>query len=83
MKINLRINLEDGTSVDVSATARDLVAYEEKFQKSVTVLDVEKKLTDTLWIAWHYLHRTEKIKSDFEEFCDSVASVESGEEDPK
>ena len=83
MKINLRINLEDGTSLEVNATARDLVAFEQKFEKSIATLEKDGRLSDSLWIAWHYLNRTGAVKDDFESWCDNVETIEPGDESPK
>lgn len=83
MKINLRVSFNDETVVEVSATARDLVAFEEKFNKPVTSLETDFRITDMLWIAWHWLNRTQKTTKQFEEWCDDVNAIESSETSPK
>lgn len=83
MKINLRVSFNDKTVVEVSATARDLVAFEEKFSKPVTSLETDFRITDMLWIAWHWLHRTEKTTKQFEDWCDDVDAIEASETSPK
>ena len=62
MKINLRVTFNDETVEEVSATARDLVAFEDKFTKSVASLETDFRITDLLWLAWHWLERQGKTK---------------------
>jgi hypothetical protein len=83
MKINLRVTFNDETVEEVSATARDLVAFEDKFSKSVASLESDFRITDLLWLAWHWLNRFGKTKKSFEEWCDDVETIEASEQDPK
>jgi hypothetical protein len=83
MKINLRVTFEDKTVEEVSATARDLVAFEDKFTKSVATLETDFRITDLLWLAWHYLERKGKTELTFEDWCDEVDTIEASEESPK
>ena len=83
MKINLRVSFNDSTIEEVSATARDLVAFEDKFTKSVSSLESDFRITDLLWLAWHYLERKGKTKLAFEDWCDEVENIEASEQDPK
>lgn len=83
MKINLRITFDDKSVQEVSATTRDLVAFEDKFTKSVTTLETDFRMTDMLWLSWHWLHRQGKTQLAFEEWCDDVDTIESSDESPK
>jgi hypothetical protein len=83
MKINLRVTFEDKTVEEVSATARDLVAFEDKFTKSVASLETDFRITDLLWLAWHWLERKGKTNKAFEDWCDDVETIEASEESPK
>jgi hypothetical protein len=83
MKINLRVTFNDETVEQVSATARDLVAFEEKYSRSVAKMHQEMKLTDLLFIAWNSLQRTNKTKKDFETWLDDVEGIEASDDDPK
>jgi hypothetical protein len=83
MKINLRVTFDDKSVEDVSATARDLVAFEDKFTKSIASLETDFRITDMLWIAWHWLHRNNKTAKSFEEWCDDVDSIGASEDSPK
>ena len=83
MKINLRVTLNDKSVEEVSATARDIVAFEDKFNKSITSLSTDFFVTDMLWVAWHWLERQGKTKMTFDEWCDEVDEIEASEQDPK
>jgi hypothetical protein len=83
MKINLRVTFNDETVEEVSATARDLVAFEDKFTKSVASLETDFRITDLLWLAWHWLQRQGKTAKTFEEWCDEVETIEASEQSPK
>jgi hypothetical protein len=83
MKINLRVTFNDETVEEVNATARDLVAFEDKFTKSIASLESDFRITDLLWIAWHWLHRQKKTSKEFEDWCDDVDGIEAVDTDPK
>jgi hypothetical protein len=83
MKINLRVTLNDKSVEEVSATARDIVAFEDKFNKSITSLSTDFFVTDMLWVAWHWLERQGKTKMTFDEWCDEVDEIEASDTDPK
>jgi hypothetical protein len=65
MKVNLRVTYNDKKVEEVNATMRDLVAYEDKFTKSVVNIESDFRITDLLWIAWHWLERQEKTQKKF------------------
>ncbi len=75
MKINLRVEYVSGESLDVSATAPDLVAFEDKFNLSVTKLESEMKFTHLVWLAWTSLNRQKLVSKEFDSWLADVASV--------
>ena len=83
MKVNLRVTFNDETVEEVSATARDLVAFEDKFTKSVASLETDFRITVLLWLALQWLERQGKTKKTFEEWCDDVETIEASEASPK
>lgn len=83
MRINLRVELSDGSIEEVVCGAKDLVAFEDKFQRSVARFEQEMKLTDLLFLAWHSLNRQKKTTKDFDSWLDDVESIEPSENDPK
>jgi hypothetical protein len=83
MRVNLRVEYSDGTKIEVRCTAKDLVAFEDKYQRSVARLEQEMKLTDLLFIAWHSLHRQKETAKDFDTWLDEIESIEPSDDDPK
>jgi len=83
MRISLRVELTDGTQKDVMCSAKDLVAFEEKFSRSVARFEQEMRLTDLLFLAWHSESRTKATGKDFDSWLDDVESITSSDEDPK
>lgn len=75
MKINLRVEFVSGESQEVSATAPDLVAFEDKFNLSVTKLESEMKFTHLVWLAWTSLNRQKLTTKEFDVWLADVASV--------
>ena len=83
MRVNLRIEYTGGESTDVVCSARDLVAFEDKYQRSVARLEHEMRLTDLLFLAWHSLNRQKQTTKDFESWLDVVESIVPSDDDPK
>lgn len=83
MKINLRLQYEIGDAKEVTCSAADLVAFEEKFNRSVAKLESEFRLTDLLWLAWKSETRTKATTKDFEKWLDEVDNINVSEQDPK
>jgi hypothetical protein len=83
MKINLRVSYQDGNSKEIVCSARDLVAFEEKYSRSVAKLESEFKLTDLLFLAWHSEKRTNSTKKEFDNWLDEVDEIGVSDTDPK
>jgi hypothetical protein len=83
MRINLSIEQVDGTKQDVTASAIDLVKFEERYDISVSRLDKEMKLTHLLFLAHSSLKRQKKTDLDFEAWVETVESVGASSTDPK
>lgn len=76
MRIDLRVQYNDGSAVDTAATTADLVAFEEHFNRSVARIESELRLTDVCWLAWRSLSRQSKTGADFHPWLDTVDGVE-------
>ena len=74
---------QDGNSKEIVCSARDLVAFEEKYSRSVAKLESEFKLTDLLYLAWHSEKRTNATKKDFDSWLDEIDNIGVSETDPK
>ena len=83
MRINLRVDYTNGESKEIVCSARDLVAFEEKYSRSVAKLETEFKLTDLLFLAWHSESRRKETKKDFDSWLDDVEQNGVSDNDPK
>jgi hypothetical protein len=77
-QLNLRIELTDGTVIDVLSSASDLVKWEAYFNIGIDKLE---KVTHLLYLAWLAVLRLKKTTQEFDVWIDSVAKVEVA--DPK
>lgn len=73
--INLQVTYIDETTVECSAIAADLIAFEARFDLSVARLGDEVRLTHMFFLAWHALKRTGHTTDDFEKWVESVSMV--------
>lgn len=83
MRITLRVEFTNNKKTDVVCSAKDLVAFEDKYQRSVARLETEMRLTDLLWLAWHSLNRQKLTTVDFDTWLDEVESIAPSDDDPK
>ena len=77
-QLSLRIELTDGTVIEVLSSASDLVKWEAYFNIGIDKLE---KVTHLLYLAWLATSRLKKTTQEFELWIDSVAKVEVA--DPK
>lgn len=81
MKLTLRIEFQDATNKDITVSAADMVAFEDKFNVSIAKLD-DPRMGWLLFLAWHSEKRTKQTEKPYEEWLDLVDSI--GEtSDPK
>ena len=78
MKINLEVTTFDGVIEKVTAQFADFIAFETQQNRSVANFQTELKLTDLAWLAWHATKRTKKTAMKFEEWTETIQSVEVG-----
>lgn len=72
MKMQLRVTNSDGSAVDVTVSAADLVAFESEFNRSVAKFQDEFRLTDMYWLAWHSLRRTNRNVGEFSDWIETT-----------
>jgi hypothetical protein len=77
-QLSLRIELTDGTVIEVLSSASDLVKWEAYFNIGIDKLE---KVTHLLYLAWLAVLRLKKTSQEFDIWIDSVAKVEVA--DPK
>lgn len=75
MQVALHVSYSDGSGVDVTATAPDLIAFERHFDKPFTVFGTEMRLEFILWLAWRSLSRQGKTGLEFDPWMETVESV--------
>ena len=80
MKINLEVTTLDSVTTKVTAQFADFIAFETDKNRSVANFQTELRLTDLAWLAWHAEKRTKKTAMKFEEWIETVESVEVGTE---
>lgn len=83
MRIFLEVEYFSGEKVEVTASAIDLMRFEEKFNLSIVRLDKEIKLSHLLFLAWTSLERTKVTKLDFDSWAETVATIGLSDKDPK
>jgi hypothetical protein len=83
LKINLRVTFLSGESKEVTASAADLVAFEDKFNLSATKLESDPRITYLMWLAWHAMYRVKLTAETFENWVDLVEVVGGSDTDPK
>lgn len=74
MRMALKVDYDDGRSQRFVTSATDLIAFERHFDKPVSV--VTSRLEFMWWLAWHSLTRQSMTTLAFEEWIDTVMSVE-------
>ena len=77
-QLTLRIELTDGTVIEVLSSASDLVKWEAYFNIGIDKLE---KVTHLLYLAWLAVLRLKKTTQEFDVWIDQVAKVEVA--DPK
>jgi len=77
-QLNLRIELTDGTVIEVLSSATDLVKWEAYFNIGIDKLE---KVTHLLYLSWLATLRLKKTTQEFDLWIESVAKVEVA--DPK
>jgi hypothetical protein len=77
--IVLKIEFADDTTKEVSTSAADLIAFEERFDMSIAQLEKNIRMTHLFFLAWHASKRTGGTKDDFEKWVDGVAMVTIGD----
>ena len=81
MRMQLEVELEDGTKKPVRVTMSDMVKFEAKHDLSSAKLGQEMKISHLLWLAWSALTREKEVSVDFDTWVEGVAGV--GAVDPK
>lgn len=79
MRLPLHVQYEDGSGVDVVASAPDLIAFERHFDKSMAVFSEQVRIEYMLWLTWTALKRKSLVTADFDPWSETVAAIEFGD----
>jgi hypothetical protein len=79
--INLQIEFLDSSkeTLNVSAIAADLIAFEAKFDLSVSRLGADVRLTHLFFLGWHACKRLKHTELDFETWLETISMVREAE----
>jgi hypothetical protein len=72
-QLNLRIELSDGTVIEVLSSAGDIVKWETHFDLGIDKLE---KVTHLLYLSWLGVVRLKKTAETFDDWIELVAKVE-------
>jgi hypothetical protein len=72
-QLTLRIELSDGTVVEVLSSAGDIVKWEAHFNIGIDKLE---KVTHLLYLAWLAVTRLKKTAESFDDWIELVVKVE-------
>jgi hypothetical protein len=72
-QVNLRIELSDGTVIEVLSSAGDIVKWETHFNLGIDKLE---KVTHLLYLSWLGVVRLKKTAETFDDWIELVAKVE-------
>jgi hypothetical protein len=80
LRIALHVDYDDGSSVDVVASALDIVNFERKFDKSVTVFATDVRVEYLLDLAYSACSRKKLTTLSFEDWADQISAITFGDE---
>jgi hypothetical protein len=81
MKMQFKVQYEDGREVTATARPRDIVQFERQYRTSFLTLNAASPLEWLYFLAWSPLHRAGQDPRAFDEFMDAVDSIETVDED--
>jgi len=79
MRLPLHVDYEDGSGVDVVASAPDLIAFERKFDMAMSAFGNSVRVEWMLWLAWTTLTRKRLVGSEFDTWSETVDGITFGE----
>ena len=81
MQIQFKVTTTDGASTDVQTSYGDLIALENKFNINASDLGVTQRAQWLAFLAYSALKRRGDVKVSFEEWTETVISLEPVNED--
>jgi hypothetical protein len=81
MKLAMEVTLNTGVKEKVTAHFADFIAFESEKNRPITSMQSDVKLTDLAWLCWHSLKRRNLVKVTFEQWTETVESLEVASDD--
>ena len=75
MKLNLKVTYDDSSTVPVKVGMVDFVAFEREHNKSIQDYFNNWNVSDTCFLAWHALSRTDKNTPEFLQWVENVDEI--------
>jgi len=79
MRLPLHIGYEDGSGVDVIASAPDLIAFERQFDIPMSSFGESVRVEWMMWLAWTSLTRKHLTKLAFDPWSETVDDIVFGD----
>lgn len=79
MRLDMKLEHEDGTVEEITATVPDLIAWEKKFGTKTSDLANGTGVTDLAFLAWNALRRTGQTSKTFEAWSSTLIDLERTE----
>lgn len=81
MNIKMHVTYADGSGVDVTASMPDFIAFERKYDKPVNAFASDVRIEYMCFLAWNNLKRRKVTEVEFDEWLDTIAEIQVGEEE--
>lgn len=76
MRLDMKLEHEDGTVEEITATVPDLMAWEKKYGTKTSDLANGVSVTDLAFLAWSALKRTGQTTKAFEAWSSTLVDLE-------
>lgn len=76
MRLDMKLEHEDGTVEEVTATVPDLMAWEKKYGTKTSDLTNGVAITDLAFLAYSALKRTGQVTKTFEAWSSTLVDLE-------
>ena len=80
LRLALHVDYDDGSGVDVIASALDIVNFERKFDKSITVFADQVRVEYLLELAYSAMSRKKLTTLSFDDWADTISGITFGNE---
>ncbi len=75
MKINLEVQFANGSKVEATCTAPEIVKFEDKFDISISNAARDLRVSHLLFLAYSWSKRTKQTELSFEEWTETVENI--------